>query len=215
MPQGGKAMNQENTYPLAQELPDTLAQESPAPLALELPDGVMTPAMEAPEVPLPAAQEETLIADNDPANTPARTRQGSYALERLRNRMRNIPMQNLQWVDTNRAPIGGTCRSCPTNAGQAPAATAATAQQAPAARQTFSQGAALSTLLRSATRQHTPAPVLSPTPTQGAAQPVASLRPRPAQQIAPSQPQMRGALRQVVRQAQQPPARGEHVRPTM
>ncbi|MDR0897690.1 MAG: hypothetical protein LBN04_07520, partial [Oscillospiraceae bacterium] len=77
-------MNQENTYPLAQELPDTLA--------LELPDGVMTPAMEAPEVPLPAAPEETLIADEDFGNTPARTRQGSYALERLRNRMRNIPM---------------------------------------------------------------------------------------------------------------------------
>ncbi|MDR0897763.1 MAG: hypothetical protein LBN04_07895, partial [Oscillospiraceae bacterium] len=164
-----------------------------------------------------AAPEETLIADEDFGNTPARTRQGSYALERLRNRMRNIPMQNLQWVDTNRAPIGGTCRSCPTNAGQAPMAApvAAAAPQAQAARQTISQGAALSTLLRSATRQHAPAPVLSPQPAMTPAQPVAALRPLPAQQIAPVQPQMRGALRQVVRQAQQPAVRGEHVRPTL
>ncbi|MDR0928640.1 MAG: hypothetical protein LBM74_02880, partial [Oscillospiraceae bacterium] len=146
--------------------------------------------------------------------TPARTRQGSYALERLRNRMRNIPMQNLQWVDTNRAPIGGGCQSCPTNAGQSPMAAPAAAPQAQAARQTISQGAALSTLLRSATRQHAPAPVLSPTPAMNA-QPVAALRPQAAQPIAPVQPQMRGALRQVVRQAQQSPVQGEHVRPTI
>ncbi len=143
----------------------------------ELPsDAVMTPAAEPfPEAHL-AAQPE--LSQNDPAMQPARRPVGSYSLERLRNRSRGIP-KDLQWVSTEHSPIS---------------APSAARNEMPRlerpARAPFSNGEALKMLMRSAARgQHAPAPALTMT--------------NPPFQV-PSQPQMRGALRQVVRDAQQP-----------
>ncbi len=165
-------------------------------------EAVMMPATEAvPDAPPPAAQN-TLSAD-DPAMRPAQRPAASLELERLRNRSR-LPA-DVQWISTEQTPIGGAAQV------SSPRTFVNTQQEQVAQNRpgTISQGAALQTLMRGAARQHAPAPVLSQaTPIPG---PISTSQAVSAPVIA--QPQMRGALRQAVRNAQQvrPAAPGSEV----
>ncbi len=171
-------MNQEDTY-----RPAVLPSEA-----------VMMPASdETPDAPPPAAQDA--LSPDDPAMRPAQRRQASLDLERLRNRMRIT--DDVQWISTQQVPFsaGRTVQTTAKPLTQAQE----TAQNRPG---TISQGAALQTLMRSAARgQFSPAPALTsqpmpaPTPT--------AVTTTMAQG---GQMQMRGALRQAVRNAQQVPA---------
>lgn len=151
-----------------------------------LPEAAMTPATEeVSDAPPPAAQ--TLTASEElSSRVPARTSAASRRLESLRNRMHGLNLQGANWMDAGTTPIDRSAA-----APQKPSGRQAAPAMAPAAPQhrTMANGAALSTLMRSAVRQHTPAPTLS---SMASAQ-------------HPSQAQMRGALRQVVRSAQQMP----------
>lgn len=154
-------------------------------------EAVMMPATDAADnAPSPAAQQ--MPAADDPTMRPAQRPGASYALERLRNRHRIA--NDVRWVSTNAVSIGSLAPPTPP---AMPMERPAPPQQ-PEARQrptTISQGAALQTLMRSAARgQHSPAPMLTPAPQSMAQTMSGSL----------GQPQMRGALRQAVRNAQQP-----------
>lgn len=174
-------MSQDNTY-----RPAVLPSEA-----------VMMPAVdEIPETPLPAVQQEPMNADEgmNPAisREPSdmrftRSKGSSQALERIRNRMRSVDVRQNQWMQTSEMPLDGR----PVK--QADAQPLQTAQQERGGSRLLAQGAALSTLMRSATRQYTPAPTLTTPLTAPIGQPA-----QPA-----NHPQMRGALRQVVRNAHQ------------
>ncbi len=167
-------------------------------------EAVMMPAVEEnPDAPPPAAQEAAMPAENDPAMVPARTRSASVSLEKLRNRMRGLVPQGVQWVDATQSPIDR-----PTVARPEPQRTASTRRvtetPAPQGNRSMSNGAALTTLMRSAARKYTPAPTLTPP------RPVQQQMPKTQQQatsapVMGEQP-MRGALRKVVQNAQQVPA---------
>ena len=166
-------MSQENTY-----RPAVLPSEA-----------VMMPAVEEPrETPLPAAQqeEEQLTTLEEAAMVPAQNRVGSgsrQAVERIRDRMRGLQMEDAKWVSVAQKPLDATA--------SAPAYTAEE-QRSVKSTSLLAQGTALSTLMRSATRQHTPpAPMLTAPVMRQSSQ-------------AHSPQQMRNALRQVVRDAQQP-----------
>ena len=168
-----------------------MSQESTYRPAILPSEAVMMPAEEVADAPLPAAQDE--ISPNDPSMTPARSRKTSFSLERIRNRNRIDP--GATWYSTSQMPIDRTTEAPRRTGPQQPGAAQQTVRQEPQPPGTFSQGAALATLMRSATRQMQPAPVLR--------------QPAPAVQTStPQQPQMRGALRGVVRQAQQPSPQG-------
>lgn len=159
----------------------------------------MIPAVEgSPDTPPPAAQEPLL--GNDAAMVPARTRGASTSLEKLRNRMRSLIPQDAQWMDASQMPIDqGTGaygqQARPTMGRRAPES-----PEAQPANRSITNGAALTTLMRSAARQYTPAPALAGPQRMSRSVQVA------APSNAPSQPQMRGALRRVVRTAQQAPS---------
>ncbi|MCL1964325.1 MAG: hypothetical protein FWF69_04610 [Firmicutes bacterium] len=161
-------------------------------------EAVMMPAIEeAVDEPFPVAQdtipldEPLAIPADDPSMGSVSRSPMSYALEKMRNQSR-IP-QNLEWMSTTAAPLDrGVSRP---SANQPQAAQPEGAMNRPS----MSQGSALTTLMRSAARQYRPAPSLMPS------QPM--MPPQMPQNVAqPMQqgPQMRGALRQVVRNVQQP-----------
>lgn len=143
----------------------------------------MMPAVEEiPETPLPAAEQKAPITEA--AMKPAKSRGSSQALERMRDRMRGIHVEHSQWVHAADMPLDGY----PVNqASTQPVQTTQSPQSHMMAR-----GTALSTLMRSATKQYAPTPMLTAPVTRAASQIVQ----------ATNQPQMRGALRQVVRNAQ-------------
>lgn len=182
-----------------------MSQFDPNRPAEERAEAVMMPATEHPEAPHPAAQSETARADvltdaasdgftgilaaDDPAMQPAQRPNASYTLERLRSEIR-VP-DGAQWFNASQRPISIGVAS----GANAPVESVQETMDTAQARRTVSQGAALQTLLRSATRQHTPAPVLL------SQRPTVPVDGPPALGSA-SQPQMRGALRQVIRQTQ-------------
>lgn len=152
-------------------------------------EAVMLPATEVPDTPLPAAQNEP--NPNDPTMRPAQRSHASYQLEEVRSRARRFETQGVQWYNTNQMPLDNRGASHPPAGRQMMAESAETP---PMPRVTTTQGAALSSLMRSAARQYTPAPTLNGPPMMPA---------EPYMSQPPAQPQMRGALRSVVRQAQQ------------
>ncbi len=154
-----------------------------------LPEAVMTPAAEAPETPLPAAQEPIQPQANDPAAVPARRSNASIALEQLRNQTRRISTQNVTWMSAQTQPLGGGSSPSGGTSAQRMLQPAQTPLTRPT---TVSRGAALTTLMRSAARQYSPAPALA-APSAPAVARIAA---------PPASPPMRGALRSVVRQAQ-------------
>lgn len=162
-------MSQDNTYQMS-DLP---------------PEAAMTLAMEDnSDAPPPAAQ--IAAPQEAPARVLARTSAASQRLSRLRHRMQGLHSQDIRWMDATHMPIGQSgARSEPPKA-------AGHNEQQRAQNRTITNGAALTTLMRSAVRQHAKAPALAQVP-----------RPMHSAQAA-SQAQMRGALRQVIRNAQQP-----------
>ena len=158
-------------------------------------EAVMMPAMEeATDAPLPAAQDN--IPPDDPSMRPAQRSNMSLELEKIRSSAR-IP-RNVAWMNAAAAPLGRSPdrQAAPRQAPQAPLAPQA---EAPGNRSaTIGQGSALTSLMRSAARQYGPAPsLMPPQPLPGAQRPMPPRQPMEG-------PQMRGALRQVVRSAQQP-----------
>ena len=169
-------------------------------------EAVMMPAMEeAADAPLPAAQGELPPEDpsmrpawdsmppEDPSMRPAQRSNMSLELEKLRSTSRVPP--NVEWMNAAAAPLGRSAEQAPPRQGppgQPP--------EGPVNRHaTIGQGSALTSLMRSAARQLNPAPSLMPPQAPPTAQ-------GPAQRQPMEGPQMRGALRQVVRSAQQPPS---------
>lgn len=152
-------MSQENTYRPA---------VSPS-------EAVMIPATE----PAGVGAESPAAQGAQAAQIPARSN-ASLALEALRNRARRFDATRMQWMQ---APIDAPAVGAP---GQStvPSRTGLAETGGNTRRRTNLQGAALSTLMRSAARRYTPPPTLRV----------------PTAPIAP-QPPMRGALRTVVRQA--------------
>ena len=151
----------------------------------------MMPATEeAAEAPLPAARDDTPL--DHPSMRPAGRSEMSMRLEKLREAGR-LP-QDIRWVSAQDMPMD--------RSGQKPNTARRTGQAHEAApahpASTITQGSALSTLMRAATRQYGPAPALAPQRKM----PVQNQLPVP--QMTAPQPQMRGALRQVVRNVQQP-----------
>lgn len=164
-------MNYEDTYRM-EDLP---------------PEAAMMPATEEiPDAPPPAAR--TLIREEASSRVPAQTSAASRRLERLRNRMHAIPHESMQWMDAGNMPLDrGSAQGKKTSG----APRTQVQPQAIRENHTITNGAALNTLLRSAVRQHAPAPELS------------RMAGVPGTRTV-SQEQMRGALRNVVRSAQQP-----------
>lgn len=164
-------MSQENTY-----RPAVLPSEA-----------VMMPAVESvdetPEAPIQATQQEAGV--EDAAKMPARTRRTGAALERIRGRMRHIDSNAYDWKNAAEMPLDGASIRQSSSQSMRP--------ERPESR-LMAQGAALSTLMRSATLQHSPPPVLTPS--------MRGMMQTSSNQFV-GQPQMRGALRQVIRKAQQ------------
>jgi len=175
MPQGGKAMSQDNTY-----RPAVLPSEA-----------VMMPAVEEteiPDTPHPAELSEADVEGAAKVPARARTRGTGAALERIRGRMRDINVQNYEWVDATERPLDGAARQT--------SAQPANPHNERQESRMMAQGTALSTLMRTATRQHSPTPELTP-----------PMRVQKPSVQTTGQPQ-RDALRKVVQGAQQQPKPG-------
>ena len=116
-------------------------------------EAVMMPAVEEITETQQTAESPESTAE-EAAKVPARVSRAGGALERIRDRMRGIDVSGYQWINTTERPIDGT------QTGQS----ARPANTQPERRESrmMAQGAALSTLMRSAMRQHSPTPELTP-----------------------------------------------------
>ena len=130
-------MSNENTY-----RPAVLPSEAVMMPAVE----EITETQHAAEAPESAAEEA--------AKVPARVSRAGGALERIRGRMRGIDVSGYQWIKTAERPIDGFQTGQTTR----PAGTPPERHES----RMMAQGTALSTLMRSATRQHSPTPELTP-----------------------------------------------------
>jgi len=169
-------MNHDDTYRM-EELP---------------PEAVMTPATEElPGAPPLAARlavpdpEPVAAPDPEPdprAMIPASIRQtaSSRRFESLRSRMRDINLSGAEWIDAAQRPIDRPTAVPPAPPAPPPNATGGPIPQT----RPLTGGNALQTLMRSAVRQHAPAPALTGQHTS-------------VHRAVPQQ--MRGALQQVVR----------------
>lgn len=102
----------------------------------------------------PSVTEPSEANLEDAARIPARVRGTGQALERIRNRMRNIDARDYQWIDATQNSLDGAERL-------SSARTMAPQAERPESKM-MAQGTALSTLMRSAARQHSPTPELTP-----------------------------------------------------
>ena len=139
----------------------------------------MMPAVEETEN-TPHTAELSQKDAEEAAKVPARVSRAGGALERLRGRMRGIDVSGYQWINTAERPIDGPAGQSAVSPGPQPERRES---------RMMAQGTALSTLLRSATRQYSPTPELTP-----------STHKRPPAQTT-GHPQ-RDALRKVVQGAQ-------------
>ena len=115
-------------------------------------EAVMIPAVE--ESPDTSHQADLSEAGlEEAARVPARAGRVSGAVERLRSRMRGIDVSGAQWINTEERPLDGPSIQ-----------TAKPANPHPERQENrlMAQGTALSTLMRSATRQHSKTPELTP-----------------------------------------------------